>query len=195
MRDTQQITKYLVEFNRLAVRVQWGDVSLQHQLYNRFLPRIKDEISQVGKPNNLADLHTLAQSIDARYWECRSEIARETPANKLQDKPGDKGKTPATPATLNTNPPKSGQSGTPQNTPAPTTSSIPKPASTLAPKLGKDDRLTQEERQCRMDNNLCLFCGKPGHIAKECLKATSAATKACAASTEKTPDCYHCFKK
>ena len=39
-----------------------------------------------------------------------------------------------------------------------------------------------------MDNNLCLFCGKPGHIAKECLKATSAAAKARAASAEKTPD-------
>ena len=188
MHDTQWITKYLVEFNRLAARVQWGDASLRHQLYNGFLPRIKDEISQVGKPNNLADLRTLAQSIDARYWEHRSEIARETPANKLQDKPSDKGKTPATPATPNTNPPKSGQSGTPWNTPAPTTSSTPKLASTLAPKLGKDGRLTQEERQRRMDNNLCFFCGKPGHIAKECLKATSTATKARAMTVGKTPD-------
>ena len=188
MRNTQRIMKYLVEFNRLAVRVQWGDVSLRCQLYNGFPPWIKDEISRVGKPDNLADLRTLAQSIDARYWERRSEITRETPANKLQDKPGDKGKTPATPATPNTNPPKSGQSGTPGNTPAPTTSSTPKPASTLTPKLGKGGRLTQEERQRRMDNNLCLFCGKPGHIAKECLKATSAAAKARAASAEKTPD-------
>ena len=152
------------------------------------MPWIKDEISRVGKPDNLADLRTLAQSIDARYWERRSEIAHETPANKSQDKPGDKGKTPATPATPNTNLPKSGQSGTPQNTLAPTPSSTPKPASTLTPKLGKDGRLTQEERQHCMDNNLCLFCSKPGHIAKECLKATSAATKAHATTMEKAPD-------
>ena len=45
MRDTQQITKYLVEFNRLAAQVQWGDTPLRCQLYNRFPPRIKDEIS------------------------------------------------------------------------------------------------------------------------------------------------------
>ena len=45
MRDTQQITKYLVEFNRLAARVQWGDVPLRCQLYNGFPPQIKDEIS------------------------------------------------------------------------------------------------------------------------------------------------------
>ena len=110
------------------------------------------------------------------------------PANKSQDKSSDKGKTPATRATQNTNLPKSGQSGTPRNTPAPTTPSIPKLTSTLTPKLGKDGRLTQEERQCHMDNNLCLFCGKPGHIAKEYLKATSAATKAHAATVEKAPD-------
>ena len=188
MCDTQRITKYLVEFNRLAARVQWGDAPLRHQLYNRFLPWIKDEISRVGKPDSLTDLCILAQSIDARYWECRSEIARETPANKSQDKSSDKGKTPVTPATQNVNPPMSGQSGTPRNTPAPTTSNTPKPSSTLALKLGKDGRLTQEERQRRMDNNLCLFCSKPGHIAKECLKATSAAAKACAATAEKALD-------
>ena len=145
MRDTQQITKYLVEFNRLAARVQWGDVPLRRQLYNGLLPWIKDKISQVGKPDNLTDLHLLAQSIDARYWERRSEIAREMPANKSQDKSGDKGKTPATPATQNTNPPKSSQSSTPQNTPAPSMSNTPKLTSTLALKLGKDGRLTQEE--------------------------------------------------
>ena len=46
MRDNQQITKYLVEFNRLAAQVQWGDVPLQRQLYNRLLPWIKDESSE-----------------------------------------------------------------------------------------------------------------------------------------------------
>ena len=143
---------------------------LQCQLYNGFPPRIKDEISRVGKPDNLTDLRTLAQSIDACYWEHRSEIAHKMPANKSQDKPGDKGKTPTTLATPNMNLPKSGQSGTPWNTPAPTMSNTPKPASILAPKLRKDGRLTQEERQRHMDNNLCLICSKPGDIAKECLK-------------------------
>ena len=113
MRDTQQITKYLVEFNQLAARVQWGDTPLRRQLYNGFPPQIKDEISRVGKPDNLADLRTLAQSIDARYWERRSEITHETPVNKSQEKSSDNGKTPATLTTPNTNPPKSGQSGTP----------------------------------------------------------------------------------
>jgi hypothetical protein len=28
--------------------------------------------------------------------------------------------------------------------------------------------LTNEEHQHRMTNNLCLYCGKAGHIARDC---------------------------
>ena len=39
------------------------------------------------------------------------------------------------------------------------------------------------------EQNLCLFCGKTGHIAKECSKATSAAAKAHSTSaTDKSSD-------
>ena len=80
----------------------------------------------------------------------------------------------------NKNPP---NTGTSRNTP---TSTAPNPVPALAPKLRKDSRLTQEERQCCMDNNLCLFCSKPGHIATNCSKA--AAAKACTATVSTTPD-------
>ena len=53
MRDNQRITKYLVEFNRLAARVQWENAAPRHQFYNRLLSRIKDKISRFGKPDNL----------------------------------------------------------------------------------------------------------------------------------------------
>jgi hypothetical protein len=32
----------------------------------------------------------------------------------------------------------------------------------------KRGKLTPEERKHRMDNNLCLYCGKPGHKAQDC---------------------------
>ena len=53
MRDNQRITKYLVEFNRLAARVQWGNATLRCQFYNGLPPWIKDEISRFGKPSPL----------------------------------------------------------------------------------------------------------------------------------------------
>jgi len=32
----------------------------------------------------------------------------------------------------------------------------------------RQGKLTPEERKHRMDNNLCLYCGKPGHKAQDC---------------------------
>ncbi|KAG6326270.1 hypothetical protein ID866_12820, partial [Astraeus odoratus] len=40
-----------------------------------------DEIACVGKPPRLVDLRTMAQGIDACYWERKSEIARQTKNN------------------------------------------------------------------------------------------------------------------
>ena len=60
----------------------------------------------------------------------------------------------------------------------------PKPIPDFVGKLGRDGKLTPQERQCRMDNSLCLFCGKTGHIAKECPKSMAIAARARAAITE-----------
>ena len=186
MRDNQRITKYLVKFNRLAARVQWVNATLRCQFYNGLLSQVKDEISRFGKPDNLQELQTLSQTIDACYWERQSEAARETLANRApanQERLNDKAKTPPNPPAQTAN--KKGNSGdkpvsSSPNTSNTHTSGTPKPPSDLASKLGADGRLTQQERQRCMDQNLCLFCGKPSHMAKDCNKA--AATKARAAS-------------
>ena len=39
--------------------------------------------------------------------------------------------------------------------------------------LHKDGKLTPAERQCRMDNNLCLICADKGHVAAACPKSRS----------------------
>src|SRR6266481_3394175 len=56
----------------------------------------------------------------------------------------------------------------------------------LTGKLGKDGKLTPAERQHHMENNLCLFCGKTGHLAKDCSKVLSAG-KARATATAPEP--------
>jgi len=69
--------------------------------------------------------------------------------------------------------------------PRPNTSAVPASRNPeLQGKLGKDGKLTAEERQRRIDNKLCLFCGGTGHMARDCpkrnkdSKARSATTKA-----------------
>ena len=51
-------------------------------------------------------------------------------------------------------------------------------------KLGKDGKLTAQERQRRLDNELCLLCGKSGHMVLNCPKSTKA--RAAKASDSKT---------
>ncbi|KIM52647.1 hypothetical protein SCLCIDRAFT_45041, partial [Scleroderma citrinum Foug A] len=75
MKDRQKINKYVVDG----------------------LPdRIKDEISRVGKPRTLNGYRTLAQTIDARYWECKSEISRQTKNSAASSSPASKGSSSGT---------------------------------------------------------------------------------------------------
>ena len=77
MKEGQKINKYIVEFNRLAGQVHdYGNGALRHIFYSSLPNRIKDEISRIGKPRTLDGFCILAQTIDARYWERKSEILR-----------------------------------------------------------------------------------------------------------------------
>jgi hypothetical protein len=79
MCDGNRINKYIVEFQRLASQVRgWGDGALRRQFYNGLPARIKDEISRQGKPTTLSEFKTLAQTIDARYWERKGEVSHES---------------------------------------------------------------------------------------------------------------------
>ena len=55
-------------------RLLYGDGALQHLFYSKLLDCIKDKISCIGKPHTMPDLRVLAQSIDVRYWEHKSEL-------------------------------------------------------------------------------------------------------------------------
>jgi hypothetical protein len=177
MREGQHINKYIVEFQRLASQVcGWGDGALHCQLYNELPACIKDKISRMGKPATLSEFKTLAQTIDARYWEHKGEISRET-----------KSSNPPKPSTSNhasSHPSGSGnhRSGQKKSAKPVSTSTLSAPkALDLNTKLGKDRKLTAEECQRHFDKKLCLFCGRPGHSAQDYTKSTSHAAKGRAA--------------
>ena len=62
----------------------------------------------------------------------------------------------------------------------------------LPSQQGADGRLTQQERQCCINQKLCLFCGKPGHMAKDCNKASAAKAHTALVTKEK---CHGCNTK
>ena len=143
-------------------------------------------MGQQGKPTTLKAMKTLVHQIDSRHWEHLREMSHSGKSkfddksdNKKTDKnikSDDKGKNPQSGNNSNNNPKNKNKSGKPQSsTGASTSSSSPNP---LADKLGKDGKLTQQERQRCFDNNLCMFCGGVSHIAANCPKSSSSTSKA-----------------
>ena len=158
---------YFMEFNCLASHIQWDDHALLRQAYKGLARRIKNEMVHHDCPVTLLDLCKLIQAIDYHYWERKAEIMREAnPMSKVNPKGDPK---------VTSNPEAASKGKAPENL---------KPSPDLIGKLGKDGKLTPQEHQCCMDNSLCLFCGKTGHIAKECLKSLAITAWACAAVAE-----------
>ncbi|KAG6330729.1 hypothetical protein ID866_8358 [Astraeus odoratus] len=79
MKDGSHINKYIIKFDHLTTQVHdYGEGALCHMFYNRLPDHIKDEITYIGKPPCLIDLHTMAQGINMHYWEHKSEITHQT---------------------------------------------------------------------------------------------------------------------
>ena len=180
MKDNQRILKYNVDFNHYAIRTGWDEVVLRHRYYAGLAERIKDVMGQQGKPATLDEMKVLAHSIDSRHWERLREKSRAG-KEKSDDKPDNKSDKGNKPDEKKTSPPGSNNNN-PKNKfndkksgKAPSTSGN---SAAFSDKLGKDGKLTPQERQRRFDNNLCLFCGGVGHSAKECPKSSSSASKA-----------------
>ena len=171
MHDNQRIVKYLINFNQLATCVQWGKATLCQQFYRGLPSQIKDKIACIGKPNTLSKLHTLAQSIDSHYWECRSKVARETLTAPKPKRSNDKSKGTNTnnSTTLNSDKNKNNNSNNKNNSSNSSTlnttgnansssSNQKKPNSNLSSKLGKDGKLTQQEWNANaLLTRICAF--------------------------------------
>jgi hypothetical protein len=192
MHDNQHIVKYNVEFNRLAIRTGWDEGVLRHRYYSGLAERIKDVMGQQGKPATLDGMKSLAHSIDARHWERLREKSRggknkSDNVEKSDNKNKSDEKAKNTPSTSGNNQSgKNNKSNNNNNNKSAKTSSTSGASASISDKLGKDGKLTPQERQRHFDNNLCLFCGGTGHTAKDCPKSSSSAskTKARAAQTK-----------
>jgi Retrotransposon gag protein len=181
MRNNQHVSDYLVHFSGLALHCSWGEPALRYRFYKGLPPRIKDKLSKSKKPQTLQVLKQKVQNIDARYWEWTQEHSREQENRQ--------------------NPPKSSTSAAsavPPTTPKPIPRSEfhseqkPKlkdskpttPRVDLSGKLDSKGKLTQQERQCWIDKNLCLFCRGSGHWTDTCLVKSA---RDCTITTESVP--------
>jgi hypothetical protein len=198
MKDSHKATKFFIDFYRISAMLDHNESSLYRKAYTAMPKRIKDEMVHFDKPRNLDELRDLIQKIDQRYWERRGEITREARAAPVTEAKSDKSARAApnndrrqgqnsgnSNSTPNTNAQSSGKGKEKEKPKGNPSQGQPKKPD-LTEKLGKDGKLTQQERQRRQDNNLCLFCGQAGHRVRECPRSTAA--RAAKASDGKAPE-------
>jgi hypothetical protein len=185
MKDNHKATKFFVEFYRISAMLNHNDSSLYWKAYTAMPKRVKDGLAHFDKPRTLDELRDLIQKIDQHYWERRGEITCETcaaPATEANDRR--QGQYSGN-SNSNTNAQSSGKGKEKEKPKGNLSQGQPKKPD-LMEKLGKDGKLTQQERQCRQDNNLCLFCGQAGHRVRECPRSTMA--RAAKVSDGKAPE-------
>ena len=88
MKD-QRITRYIVNFNKLAVRTEWNEPALQDCFYRGLPARIRTELLRGGKPTTLIRMCLKAQQVDQAYWMTKDELSKETKAHPSNSKKDD----------------------------------------------------------------------------------------------------------
>jgi hypothetical protein len=185
MGEDSRIVKYNVEFWKLVARLDWNESALTTRYFSGLLLQIRVKVLRGGKPMTLAAMRLKAQDADDIYWIGKDEAKQES------RKSGNSGKkeTSSTTHHSNTNastskPTQSSNHGKPaQSGKKPDAKDKPK-GPDLSDKLGKDGKLKGDKRERRIKEGLCLYCGKPGHVAADCNKA--AVAKAHASKVEPT---------
>jgi len=191
MHDNQRYAKFTIIFNRHSSQVDWNDNALRHAFYRALPARIKDEMSRLQRPPTLNGLKLLARQLDSRYWRRQEEIKRENrskPSTSQEKSNNNKSSKNTNTTTTSSSTPKSSSASTSTPSGSNNTTNQPKKTSEdLTGKLGKDGKLTTEERNRRLTNNLCLFCGVAGHRASECRKAAKARSAKTSEITDTKP--------
>ena len=197
-KDSGKATKYTIDFNRHARKTGWNEQALFRQFYKGLPDRLKDEIARIGKPSGLKALQDLVATLDQRYWERQSEINKDKKASNTTSSSASNS-TSANKSTSSDNRSDSRSGGQQssskqdnrqlqknkdQKRPTSSTSSAPEnKLNPIASLLGPDGKLIPEERKRRLDNKLCLRCGKTGHMVSDCPHSSKPKAKARAATT------------
>ena len=184
MKDSQHTSKCLIHFNSLAVHCSWDEAALRYRFYEGLLAQLKDEICKGdGKPNTLSKLHKKAQNIDAQYWEQNQCLATQKKTLLSNTTSNNSSSTAKSTTSSSGNTSQASGSKTGKSKEAPKTQSM-KPD--LTGKLDSHGKLTQQERLRHIDNNLCLFCGKPRHKVLDCPMKLASSAKGQASTAAST---------
>ena len=203
MKKTAKIMKYNVDFWELASRVSWNEAALRDRYFRGLPLRLRTEVLRGGKPQTLAQLRLKAQDADNIYWmqeeETRIESKNTGGSDRNSGKKDSKGSSNSNNNSnnnSNSNNQSKSQSSSNNGNSASSgsnagnkgSSSKDKPKNSISDKLGKNGKLVGEERERRLKEGLCLYCGEKGHIAHDCPKSKAAKARAATVTAESKSD-------
>lgn len=155
LKQTTSAAAYRTEFDNIAQYLTWDDGALKEYFYEGLKEAVKDSLVLVPQePDDFKLYQDLCIKLDNRIYERKQEHRgpRQTtsanPHKADHKRPNPVFRRP--PVTVNNY------------------SSGPTAMDLDASRNRKFKPLTPQERQHRMQNNLCLYCGKAGHRAGDC---------------------------
>ncbi len=144
---TRSAIVYASKFKQLAYDVNWGETALIDQFRCGLRDDVQDLLLTLADPSSFSEAITQAIQCDNRLFKRRQEKKVTSNAQLWNSRP----------TTLPL---------VPQTTPVARLASFgPAPMQINAAKFKP---LTEVEKFRRRTNNLCLYCGNPGHIARQC---------------------------
>ena len=156
LKQTKAATSYATEFRRLAAYLNWGDEALRHPFFDGLKEDVKDKILT---PNNFTTLNELIDT--SVVWDNLLYERRKGPTTFSVRSSTSRIDTPF----QRSRPFTTRFQASPTSTSTSWSGPVPMEIDAVRPRFTP---LTPEERKHRMDNNLCLYCGKAGHTASDC---------------------------
>lgn len=154
LRQTDSVAAYSSEFFRLSSHLAWGDAPLQHH----FRTGLKDSISSVLVTHD--DKFESVQSLSDYCIRVENRIEQQLQAKKLRFVQPQQSRTTRITSTTQTE----NSSVVPMEIDATTTT--------------RKGPITQAERERRIQNHLCMYCGDSGHVVKTCPKRSTRSASA-----------------
>ena len=195
MRESDKAQIYITKFKKHAIMLNWDDQALKFHFRQGLPDRILRALALREKdPRTYTGLMEVVLNIDHQYWrleeERKARAGRGSETSSGDRRPGTSGFAGAsrggsgsgyrsssdnsyrrTPSVANYRPASAsaGRGGFRNNNRLPSRSpSVVPRANNLDRQLRSDGTLKGDERQRRIDQRLCLYCGAAGHQLADC---------------------------